>query len=84
MLDVKVLVLQNGKEIPLAQARDPKIRGALGGVGTEIGTKLSPVRCPEHKKGVSNVRVTVGPNGADLAYEACCQKLRDAVGQVLG
>ncbi len=84
MLDVKVVVLQGGKEVPLAQTRDPKIRSALEGVGKELGTKLSPIKCPVHAKGVTNVRVTVGPKGADLAYEACCDKLRDAVGKALG
>lgn len=84
MLDVKVTVLQNGKEIPLSQARDPNLKSALGKVAKEVGTKLAPVSCPEHAKPVKNVRITVGPNGADIAYESCCDKLKDAVGRVLG
>ena len=84
MLDVKVTVLQNGKELPLAQARDPNLRSALGKVGKEMGAKLDPILCPEHQKQVTNVRITVGPKGADIAYDACCAKLKEAVGLVLG
>ena len=83
-MDVKVTVLQNGREIPLAQARDPNVRTALSKVSKEVGTKLEPLRCPEHKKQVTNVRITVGPNGADIAYDACCAKLKAEVGKVLG
>jgi hypothetical protein len=83
-MDVKVTVLQNGREIPLAQARDPNVRTALSKVGKEVGTKLEPLRCPEHQKPVTNVRITVGPNGADIAYDACCSKLKSEVGKVLG
>jgi hypothetical protein len=84
MLDVKVTVLQNGKEVPLAQARDPKVRTALGGVAKEVGAKLTPVLCPVHQKPVAKVRIVVGPGGADIAYDACCDKLKEAVGKVLG
>jgi hypothetical protein len=84
MLEVKVTVLQNGKEIPLAQARDANLRTMLGKVAKEVGGKLTPVLCPEHKQTVSRVRIQVGPNGADIAYDACCDKLKEAVGAVLG
>lgn len=84
MLDVKVIVLQNGKEIPLSQARDPNLKSALNKVAKEVGTKLEPLSCPEHAKPVKNVRISVGPNGADIAYDACCDKLKEAVGKVLG
>ncbi len=84
MLDVKVTVLQNGKEIPLAQARDANLRSALAKVGKEVGAKLTPILCPEHQQTVSRVRIQVGPNGADIAYDACCAKLKEAVGAVLG
>ncbi len=84
MLDVKVVVLQNGREVPVAQARDPGVRSALGKVGKELGAKLDPVRCPEHEKPVRNLRITVGPNGADIAYDACCAKLKEAVAKIIG
>lgn len=84
MLEVKVTVLQNGREIPLAQARDANLKSALSGVAKEIGTKLAPVLCPVHSKPVSHVRIQVGPKGADIAYDACCDKLKEAVGAVLG
>jgi hypothetical protein len=83
-MEVKVTVLQNGREVPLAQARDPNVRTALSKVGKELATKLEPLLCPEHKKPVSNVRITVGPNGADIAYDACCTKLKAEVGKILG
>jgi hypothetical protein len=84
MLEVKVTVLQNGKEIPLAQARDVNVRTALGKVAKEVGAKLTPVLCPVHDQTVSRVRILVGPSGADIAYDACCDKLKEAVGAVLG
>jgi hypothetical protein len=83
-MDVKVTVLQNGREIPLAQARDANVKSALSKVGKEVGTKLEPLRCPVHDKQVTNVRITVGPNGADIAYDACCTKLKAEVAKVLG
>jgi hypothetical protein len=83
-MDVKVTVVERGREIPLGQARDPNVRTALAQVGKEVGTKLAPLRCPDHKKPVTNVRITVGPKGADIAYDACCAKLKAEVGKVLG
>jgi hypothetical protein len=70
--------------VPLSQARDPNVRSALSKVGKEVGAKLDPIRCPEHQKTVTNVRITVGPSGADIAYDACCAKLKSEVGRVLG
>ena len=60
------------------------MRTALGKVAKEVGAKLTPVLCPEHNQTVTRVRIQVGPNGADIAYDACCAKLKEAVGAVLG
>jgi len=84
-LVVKVLVSVKGHEVPLDQVRDPAIVRAFRQLGADVGLKLGQIRCPEHRRGATNVRLLVDQSGgADLRYDSCCLKLRDAIGKTLG
>lgn len=85
VLPVAVLVHVRGREVPLDQVRDPGVVKAFHQLASDVGKKLGPVRCPEHKKGATAVRLHVDSKGAvDIRYESCCLKLRDAIGKALG
>jgi hypothetical protein len=54
-------------------------------MGDDLGSKLADVKCPEHDKPVSNVRLHVNAKGdGDLAYDSCCEALGKAVKRVMG
>lgn len=82
---VTVLVSVRGCEVPLDQVRDPNVVRAFRQLASDVGRKLAQVRCPEHAKGATSVRLHVDQKGGvDLRYESCCLKLRDAIGKALG
>lgn len=84
-LDVRVTMDVQGKAVAAADVKDKSVAQALAQMGRDIGAKLAGVKCPEHHQGPTEVRVHVGRGGnADLRYESCCIKLRDAVGKALG
>ena len=84
MLPVSVLVVVRGKEVPLDSVTDQTVVRPLKQLATDVGKRLDKVKCPEHKQGPTEVRIHVGLGGdADIRYESCCLKLRDAVGKVL-
>src|SRR5258706_15358856 len=84
MLPVSVLVLGRGREVPLDSVSDPSVVAPLKQLAGEVGKRLAKVQCPEHKQGPTEVRIHVDAAGdADIRYESCCLKLRDAVGRVL-
>lgn len=83
-LAVRVTMDVQGKAVAAADVKDKAVGQALMQMGRDIGAKLARVKCPEHGQGPTEVRVHVGRNGnADLRYESCCTKLRDAVGAAL-
>jgi hypothetical protein len=85
MLPVTVTIFVQGKDVLASHVRDKSVAAALTQMGRDIGRKLDKVRCPTHGKGPTDVRVHVGKDGnADLRYESCCAKLKDAVGRALG
>lgn len=74
-----------GKTVAAADVKDKAVAQALAQMGRDIGAKLAGVKCPEHNQGPTEVRIHVARGGnADLRYESCCTKLRDAVGKALG
>lgn len=84
-LDVRVTMQVEGKAVAAADLRDKAVAAALIKMGSDIGSKLATVKCPEHQQGPTEIRVHVGRGGnADLRYESCCAKLRDVVGKALG
>ncbi len=85
MIDVAVLLTIQGRDVPVSKLPDKNVAAALEKMGSEVARKLDRVRCKEHGKGPTNVRVVVDASGnADLRYESCCAKLRDVVGKALG
>lgn len=73
------------RTLPLEQVSDRRISGALESASLEIGRKLDRVRCPEHRKAPTNVRVHFDATGAaDLKYDSCCDALGRAVARALG
>jgi len=84
MLPVSVLVVVRGKEVPLDRVTDPTVVKPLKQLAHDVGMRLATVKCPVHKQGPTEVRIHVGIAGdADIRYESCCLKLRDAVGRAL-
>jgi hypothetical protein len=84
-LPVKVTIDAQGKAVDAAKVKDASLRTALVKMGSDIGAKLARTTCKVHGRGPTEVRVHVGAGGsADLAYESCCEALREAVTRALG
>ncbi len=85
MVDVLVTVSIRGRDIPADKVPDKTVAAALHKMGRDVASKLADVRCKEHDKGPTNVRVRVDASGnADLQYDSCCQALTDAIGRAMG
>ncbi len=85
MADVSITVDVLGSKVPLAKMKDPRVRTALAKMGEDIARTLAAARCPIHQSSPTKIRIHVGKSGdADLAYESCCEKLRDVVTKSLG
>ena len=83
-LPVTVLVVVRGKEVPLDKVPDQTVVRSLTQLASEVGKRLAGAECPDHKQGPTQIRIHVGTSGdADIRYESCCLKLRDAVGKLL-
>ena len=80
-----VTVNFRGRDVPLASVSDQRVVSALTEIGNNVGGLLAPVRCPVHRKAPSDARIPVDATGnADIRYESCCKRLRDAIGKALG
>ncbi len=85
MADVSITVDVLGNKVPLAKMKDARVRSALTKMGENISATLARAKCPEHQSSPTKIRIHVGKSGdADLAYESCCEKLRDIVTKSLG
>jgi hypothetical protein len=85
MVNVKVTVAVGPKKVSADDVSDMRAARMLKEAGRDVGTKLSPVKCPVHGSGPTNVRVHFDKNGvADLQYESCCEELGKKVGEALG
>jgi hypothetical protein len=85
MIDVKVTVTVGARTLKLEDVTDPRIRTALQGAAKQVATKLSSLKCPEHQRGVKDVRIHFDKSGAaDLKYDSCCDALGAKVGAALG
>ncbi len=84
-MKVSVTLSVRGKNIPAEDVPDKTVGAALRKMGDDVGRKLADVKCPEHDKPVSNVRLHVSAKGdGDLAYDSCCEALAKAVKRVMG
>ncbi|MCA9593419.1 MAG: hypothetical protein KC776_08910 [Myxococcales bacterium] len=84
-MHVTVTVTVRGKRVPVEQVSDRRAAAAFEQAARDVGKRLGAVKCPEHRKPPTNVRVHFEPNGAaDLAYDSCCEKLGQAVQKALG
>ena len=85
MADVSITVDVLGSKVALAKMKDPRVRSALTKMGEDIARALASAKCPIHQASPTKIRIHVGKSGdADLAYESCCEKLRDVVTKSLG
>lgn len=85
MADVTITVDLLGGKVPLAKMKDVRVREALTKMGQDIARTLAAAKCPIHHSSPTKIRIHVGKRGdADLAYESCCEKLRDIVTKSLG
>ena len=79
-MKVAVTLSVRGKEVPAADVADKTVGAALEKMGADIGKKLAAVKCPEHDKPPTNVRLHVSAKGdGDLRYDSCCEKLAKAI-----
>ena len=84
-MNVNVTVQVGPKKVKASDVPDSRVRAQLSAAGKEVGTKLASVRCTEHDKGPTNVRLHFDKNGsADLAYDSCCEALAPLVTKALG
>ncbi|HEY8089677.1 MAG TPA: hypothetical protein VIF09_17575 [Polyangiaceae bacterium] len=85
MLSVHITVTLGARTLPIERVTDARISTALRAAGQDIGKRLEKIRCPEHDKVATNVRVHFDAKGnADLKYDSCCAKLGDSIGKALG
>ena len=85
MLTVKVTVAVGPRKVAAEDLSDLRAARMLKEAGRDVGNKLSPVKCPVHGSGPTNVRVHFDKNGvADLKYESCCEALGKKIAAVLG
>lgn len=83
-MQVKVTVAAGRKTLALEDVTDARLRGPLQAMAADLGRKLGGVRCPEHGKPATNVRIHVDARGAaDLKYDSCCEALGGAIAKVL-
>jgi len=79
-MKVAVTLSVRGKEVPAEDVPDKTVGAALKKMGDDIGRKLDKVKCPEHDKPPTNVRLHVSAKGdGDLRYDSCCEKLASAI-----
>jgi hypothetical protein len=79
-MKVAVTLSVRGKEVPADELADKDVSAALKKMGDDIGKKLAAVKCPEHDKPPTNVRLHVSAKGdGDLRYDSCCAKLATAI-----
>ncbi len=84
-MKVEVTLSVRGKDVPADSVPDKKVGAALKQMGDAIGKKLDGVKCPEHDKPPTNVRLAVSASGdGDLRYDSCCNKLAQAVQRATG
>jgi hypothetical protein len=84
-MKVNVTLSVRGQNVPAEDLPDKTVGAALRKMGDDLGSKLADVKCPEHDKPVSNVRLHVNAKGdGDLAYDSCCEALGKAVKRVMG
>lgn len=84
-MQVKVTIMQRGQVLALEQVKDTRIAGPFRNMAAQIGRTLDGIRCPEHGKQATDVRLHVdAKGGVDLKYESCCPKLGELIGKALG
>jgi hypothetical protein len=79
-MKVSVTLSVRGKKVAAEDVPDKEVGAALRKMGEDVARTLEAVKCPEHDKPVSNVRLHVSASGdGDLAYDSCCEALAKAV-----
>jgi hypothetical protein len=85
MIDVKVTAVMGTRTVKLEDITDPRVRAGLKGAADQVASKLATVKCTEHKRGPTDVRIHFDKSGgADLKYDSCCPALVEKIGQALG
>lgn len=84
MLPVRVTVTMGKKVVALEDVKDARVSGPLRQAAQQVGSALAKVKCPEHGKPPTDIRLhfDAGGNG-DLKYESCCPELGKAVARVV-
>ena len=83
-MKVAVTLSVRGKDVAATEVADKGVSAALKKMGDDIGRKLDKVKCPEHDKPPTNVRLHVSASGdGDLRYDSCCQKLAKAISDAM-
>lgn len=82
---VRVTVAVAGRAVSVEDLADARVASALRSAAQDIGKRLESIRCPDHEKTATDVRVHFDENGrADLRYESCCEKLGRSIGAAVG
>jgi hypothetical protein len=84
-MSIRITVTIGRKTLPVDQVTDLRIASAFRAAGLDIGRKVEAIKCPEHGRPATQVRVHFdSQGGADLQYDSCCEKLGQAIGKALG
>jgi hypothetical protein len=85
MVPVRITVTLGARTLPVEKVSDLRIATAFATAGQDIAKRLGAVKCPEHAKTATNVRIHFDSKGnADLQYDSCCEKLGAKIGEALG
>ncbi|CAN5331217.1 hypothetical protein BH09MYX1_BH09MYX1_30330 [soil metagenome] len=85
MVSVKVTVAMGRKTVSLDQVSDVRIKRGLEAAAKNVGAALEGLKCPEHGKGPTDVRIHFDSTGTgDLKYHSCCEKLGSLIKAKLG
>jgi hypothetical protein len=85
MVVVQVTIAQGRKTVRLEDITDGRIAAPIRQAASQVGKKLAKVKCTEHGKGPTNVRLHFDAKGeGDLKFDSCCGGLAVQIGEALG
>jgi hypothetical protein len=84
-MQVKVTIFLRGRAVPLEDVKDPRISAPFRAMAVQVQSTLDAIRCPDHGKTATDVRIIVDAKGsAALKYESCCPTLGALISKALG
>ena len=84
-MKVQVTIFLRGRAVPIEDVKDARISAPFRTMASQVQSTLETIRCPDHDKTATDVRIIVDAKGsADLKYESCCPTLGALISKALG